>query len=65
MFNRFARGDGDAASGANRPRYGIGLALVREIAEAHGGTIEVSETPGGGATFTLALPGVPGRGSRS
>jgi signal transduction histidine kinase len=72
LFNRFARGDAETAVGA-RPRYGIGLALVREIAEAHGGTIEVSETPGGGATFTLVLPGVetagrhrrPGRRSRS
>lgn len=58
LFNRFARGGAANATGTNRPRYGIGLALVREIAEAHGGAIHVSETPGGGATFTLALPGV-------
>ena len=35
---------------------GLGLALVRQTVEAHRGTIAVSETPGGGATFTLVFP---------
>jgi len=35
---------------------GLGLALVKQILEAHGGRIRVSETPGGGATFELRLP---------
>ena len=35
---------------------GLGLALVRQTIEAHGGTITVSETPGGGATFSVVLP---------
>ena len=35
---------------------GLGLALVRQTVDAHRGTIAVSETPGGGATFTLVLP---------
>jgi signal transduction histidine kinase len=35
---------------------GLGLTLVRQTVEAHGGTIQVSETPGGGATFVLWLP---------
>jgi|SRR5262245_2430637 len=37
---------------------GLGLALVRITMEAHGGTISVNETPGGGATFSIefALP---------
>jgi signal transduction histidine kinase len=35
---------------------GLGLALVRQTVGAHHGTIAVSETPGGGATFTLVFP---------
>lgn len=34
---------------------GLGLAVVRTSAEAHGGEVVLSETPGGGATFTLRL----------
>ncbi len=36
---------------------GLGLALVRQAVDTHEGTIVVSETPGGGATFTVNLPG--------
>jgi len=35
---------------------GLGLALVRHTIETHGGTLTVSETPGGGATFSIVLP---------
>ncbi|MEZ5404256.1 MAG: ATP-binding protein [Bryobacteraceae bacterium] len=35
---------------------GVGLSLVRRVAEALGGTVALSTTPGGGATFTLRLP---------
>jgi two-component system nitrogen regulation sensor histidine kinase NtrY len=35
---------------------GLGLALVRQTVDAHSGTIAASETPGGGATFTLIFP---------
>jgi two-component system nitrogen regulation sensor histidine kinase NtrY len=35
---------------------GLGLALVRQTVDAHRGTIAASETPGGGATFTLVFP---------
>ncbi|WP_245906416.1 sensor histidine kinase [Mycolicibacterium palauense] len=53
LFERFAHGDHHTTG---RTRYGIGLALVREIAVAHGGDVTVGQTPGGGATFTLTLP---------
>jgi len=39
-----------------RPGSGIGLAVARAVAEAHGGTLTVESTPGEGATFVLALP---------
>jgi two-component system nitrogen regulation sensor histidine kinase NtrY len=38
-----------------RSGTGVGLSLTRQIVQVHGGSIDVSETPGGGATFTLRL----------
>jgi signal transduction histidine kinase len=55
LFTRFSHGHRHTATGGPR-RYGIGLALVREIAHAHRGEISVAQTPGGGATFTLTVP---------
>lgn len=37
---------------------GLGLALVRVTLETHRGTISVTETPGGGATFVIVFPSV-------
>jgi len=34
---------------------GLGLALVRQTIEAHNGTITATDTPGGGATFSIVL----------
>lgn len=54
VFDRFFRGDRArrTASGS-----GLGLAITRELVELNGGTIEGANEPGGGVTFTVALPG--------
>jgi signal transduction histidine kinase len=52
IFERFHR----AVSGRHYGGLGLGLWLVRQIAEAHGGTIGVASELGEGATFTMELP---------
>ncbi|MEX2546887.1 MAG: HAMP domain-containing sensor histidine kinase, partial [Chloroflexota bacterium] len=51
IFDRFYRAD----TGRSRDRggAGLGLSIAASVALAHGGTIAYTETPGGGATFTL------------
>lgn len=51
IFERFARG----AHGSGR-RFGIGLALAREVVEAHDGTLTATGQKGMGATFRIVLP---------
>jgi two-component system, OmpR family, sensor histidine kinase MprB len=51
VFDRFYR----AANARSQPGSGLGLAIVREVAEAHGGTVEADEAPGGGAVLRLRL----------
>jgi signal transduction histidine kinase len=41
---------------SGRRRYGLGLALVNDIADRYGGRLEADSAPGRGATFTLVLP---------
>jgi two-component system phosphate regulon sensor histidine kinase PhoR len=36
---------------------GLGLAVVKHVAEAHGGSVSVESVPGQGSTFVLHLPG--------
>ncbi len=38
---------------------GLGLSIVKGLAESMGGSIQISETPGGGSTFTITLPAAP------
>jgi signal transduction histidine kinase len=54
LFERFRRVEG--ARRRNHEGSGIGLALVKELVELHGGTIAVESRPGAGSTFTVTLP---------
>lgn len=58
LFQPFARADA-SRSRRSHDGAGLGLALVKRVVDQHGGTIEVSETAGGGATFTMVLPVAP------
>jgi signal transduction histidine kinase len=62
IFERFARA---SASRRRSEGAGLGLAIVRAIAAAHGGRVALSSRPGAGATFTLVLPRDPERGATS
>ncbi len=55
IFRRFVRLD-DARS-RDDGGAGLGLAIARDVAERHGGTLTVGRAPEGGALFTVRLPG--------
>jgi len=54
VFERFFRG-GDALTRTVKGS-GLGLTLVREIVEAHGGTVQVQSAPDQGSRFSIRLP---------
>ncbi|MBX5473805.1 MAG: HAMP domain-containing histidine kinase [Thermoleophilia bacterium] len=60
VFERFYR----SPAARSMPGSGLGLAIVREVAEAHGGTVEAEEAPGGGALLRLRLNGAARPGER-
>jgi two-component system, OmpR family, sensor kinase len=53
VFERFARGAGDAAPTGGS---GLGLAIVRAVTAAHNGSVELGDAAGGGARFVVTLP---------
>jgi len=54
VFDRFYRADRSRARQTGG--YGLGLAIVRQLVLAHGGTIAVESEPGKGSTFTFTAP---------
>ena len=52
VFDRFYRAPGARSS----PGSGLGLSIVRQVAEAHGGSVTAEVADGGGMRFTLRLP---------
>lgn len=56
IFDRFWRADTSRARETGGS--GLGLAIVSALVTAHNGSIDVTDTPGGGATFRISLPAV-------
>jgi two-component system, OmpR family, sensor histidine kinase MprB len=61
VFERFHR----SAAARSMPGAGLGLSIVREVAESHGGTVVAENAAGGGAQFRLSLNGAARPGSLS
>jgi signal transduction histidine kinase len=57
VFQRFWRGD--PREGRAEGRSGLGLTIVRQVAESHGGEVKLVSEPGHGAAFAIWLPAAP------
>jgi signal transduction histidine kinase len=62
VFERFYRVD--RGRSRDNGHTGLGLPIVREIVEAHGGEVTVDSTPGSGATFRFTVPRFPPESTR-
>jgi signal transduction histidine kinase len=54
IFDQFRRSSSEVTN--SNPGWGIGLAIVRGMAEAHGGSVKVQSTAKGGTVFTVVIP---------
>jgi two-component system sensor histidine kinase MprB len=61
VFDRFYR----SPDARTMPGSGLGLSIVRQVAERHGGSVRVGRAPSGGAAFHLRLPGSVTPGAHS
>ncbi|MCP3137384.1 sensor histidine kinase [Pyxidicoccus xibeiensis] len=52
IFERFAQADSEQFAGG----FGLGLWIVKQVVEAHSGTVALTSRPGAGSAFTLMLP---------
>lgn len=53
IFDRFFQADNSRNS---KKHFGLGLSIAKDLAKLHGGSVSVTDTEGGGSTFTLTLP---------
>ena len=60
LFERYYRADANPSTG-----FGLGLSLVKEAVEQHGGTLSVDSTPQAGTSFRMLLPLAQDEASRS
>jgi two-component system OmpR family sensor kinase len=56
IFEKFYRGSG---ASVHREGFGLGLPIIQELVQAHGGRVEVDSVVGQGSTFRVVLPSAP------
>ncbi|MEY9851811.1 two-component system OmpR family sensor kinase [Leifsonia sp. EB41] len=62
-FDRFASARAEDGAAGRERHYGLGLALVAEVVDRHGGRVTAADRPTGGACLTVTLPQAPPKGT--
>ncbi|MFE4952132.1 sensor histidine kinase [Leifsonia sp. NPDC056665] len=62
-FDRFASARAEGGTAGRERHYGLGLALVAEVVDRHGGRVTAADRPTGGAEVTVTLPHSPSKGT--